>query len=157
MTEPNQEINPKDISYILDYPWKISQGEWRLTGESDKEDTLLYIMELLRLARKGGYSKLWKTTGNDPIAILGGFQVGERKYETFFIASQHMEAHALRLSFDMRQILREQAPHHKGCTCSLYSESEHPGQISWFRFLGFSYMPQGNIGNTRYFEYVSPP
>ncbi len=156
MTEPHHEIEPKYISYILDNPWKISQGEWRLTDEKDKEVTLLFIMERLRMTDSDGYSKLWKTESDEPIAILGGFKVGERKYETFFVASKHMEDHALRLSFDMRQILREQAPRHKGCTCGLYSESEHPSQISWFRFLGFNYMPQGNIGNTRYFEYVSP-
>lgn len=156
MIETHQEISFNDISYILDNPWKISQGEWRLAAKKDKEDTLLYIQERLQLARTDGYSRIWKNPENEPIAILGGFKAGERKYETFFIASKHMDEHALQLSFDMRQILREQSPNYKGCTCGLYSESEHPSQISWFRFLGFSYMPNGNIGNTRYFEYVSP-
>jgi hypothetical protein len=67
-----------------------------------------------------------------------------------------MEQHALKLSFDMRRILKEQALVHRGCTCGLYSEAAHPNQISWFRFLGFTYIPEGNRGTTRYFEYVAP-
>lgn len=150
------DIKQADISYIFNHPWNITVKEWQLEDSFRKEAMVSYITNQLELTRTAGYAHIWKTIDNEPVAILGGYKIEDKKYETFFIASIHMEQHALKLSFDMRKILKEQAPHYKGCSCGLYSESEHPNQISWFRFLGFKYVPEGNRGNTRYFEYVSP-
>lgn len=149
-------IKQADISYILNHPWTLSAQEWQLADNQRKEAMLSYIENQLERTRLDGYAHIWRTNWNEPIAILGGFKIEEKKYETFFIASTHMEQHAMKLSFDMRKILREQALLHKGCICGLYSEAIHPNQISWFRFLGFKYDPEGNRGTTRYFEYVSP-
>lgn len=156
MSELQNEISPTDISYILDNPWKKSIGEWRLATKSERKETLQFIKNRLRLTQTSGYSKIWKTLDNEPIAILGAFKVGDKRYETFLIASRHMEAHSLKLSFDMRIILRELSIRYKGCTCGQYAEAHRTDQISWFRFLGFKYMPEGNIGNNRYFEYKAP-
>ncbi|CAN0593079.1 unnamed protein product [Ectocarpus sp. 12 AP-2014] len=56
----------------------------------------------------------------------------------------------------MRQILRDLSIKYKGYALGQYAEAHRTDQLSWFRFLGFSYTPEGNIGNRRYFEYVSP-
>lgn len=156
MPELLNEIKPMDISYILDNPWKISKIEWGLGNKSARNNQLSNIIKRLELSENGGYSKVWKTPNNKPIAILGGYKVEDKKYETFFIASKYMDEYALKLSFDMRKILKDKSYQYKGCTCGLYSMSDHPKQLTWFRFLGFKYIPEGNIGNSRYFEYRSP-
>jgi hypothetical protein len=155
MIELQDKIGPEAIRYILDHPWSITENEWRLS-KGNKQESFRYIAEHLKLARDDGYATIWRTPDQEPIAILCGFRVGEREFETLFVGSIHMEDHALKLSFDMRQLLREQSLRYRGCTCRLYSTSSHPKQLSWFRFLGFKHLPQGDVGDTRYFEYVSP-
>ncbi len=156
MSELHNEISTMDIMYILDNPWKLTESEWNLQNKSLLNDTLSNILRRLKLSIEDGYSKLWKTPNNEPIAILGGYKIQDKKYETFFIASYHMEEYALKLSFEMRNILKEKASIYKGCTCRLYSTSDHPSQMTWFRFLGFKYFPEGDLGTTRYFEYKAP-
>lgn len=149
-------IQREDIAYILDNPWAISEKEWGF-GDPDMRDSMIAVV-LLRLekTRENGYSRIWKTQEGLPIALLGAYQTGDRRLETFFLASEHMQEHALKISFQMRRILRELEPVYAGYTCGLYSGSEHPNQVNWFRFLGFRYIPEGNRGRERYFEYVSP-
>ena len=156
MSEQYQEISTFDISYILENPWEKSKGEWLLADNDERQETLKFIQGRLQSTQTEGYSKIWKTTGNEPIAILGAFKAGDKRYETFLICSRHMEAHAMKLSFDMRKILKELSIKYAGCSCGQYAEAHRTDQISWFRFLGFKYKPEGNVGNTRYFEYVSP-
>jgi hypothetical protein len=156
MFETPLEIRQEDIAYILEHPWGISAKEWGLRDRQMRDSQLAYLKEHLALAKIDGYAKLWKTSTDEPIALLGGYKVADKKYETFFIASKHMQEHAMRLSFEMRKILKEKATQYKGCSCGLYSTSEHPSQISWFRFLGFKYLPEHNLGSTRYFEFVAP-
>lgn len=155
MSIQHDKITPNDISYILENPWEITDYEWRLNDVDNKNNMHAYIDDKLRRTIEGGYCNIWKTTNNEPIAILGAYKVTDKKLETFFVASKHMEEHALKLSFEMRQILKEQSYNYKGQILGLYSESEHSKQLTWFRFLGFKYKPDGNRGNTRYFEYVS--
>lgn len=156
MSNGHNEIGTNDVLYILDHPWKLTESEWNLQNKSLYKNTLSDILNRLKLSVDDGYSKLWKTSNNEPIAILGGYKIADKTYETFFIASRYMEEHALTLSFDMRSILREKASVYKGCTCRLYSTSDHPSQMTWFRFLGFKYIPEGDLGITRYFEYKAP-
>lgn len=66
------------------------------------------------------------------------------------------EEQALKVTFDMRKVLEEQSYNYKGCTLSVYSQSkETDKQMSWLRFIGLKYKPEGNVGNHRYFEYES--
>ncbi len=155
ISELHSEISPTDILYILENPWVKSKGEWLLANESERQETLHYINGLLQRGQNEGFSKLWKTADQKPIAILGAFKVEDKRYETFFICSRHMEAHALKLSFDMRKILKELSILYKGCALGQYAKPGRTDQRSWFRFLGFVYKPEGNRGNNRYFEYVS--
>ena len=150
------DIETNDVLYIADHPWTLTESEWSLKDKSRYDHTISDIFNRLQLTINDGYSKIWKTLKNEPIAILGCYRVDDKTFETFFIASHYMEAHALKLSFDMRTIIREKALGYHGCTCRLYSTSEHPSQITWFRFLGFKYIPERNLGMTRYFEYKSP-
>lgn len=150
------EIGTKDVLYILDNPWKLTESEWSLQNQSLFETTLSDILNRLNRSVNDAYAKIWRTSNDEPIAILGCYKIDHITYETFFIASHHMEEHALKLSFEMRNILRIQATGYKGCTCRLYSTSDHPSQITWFRFLGFKYKPEGDLGTTRYFEYKAP-
>lgn len=154
-SELHSEISPSDILYILENPWEKSKGEWLLDTESERQDTLQYINGLLQKGQEQGFSKLWKTDKLQPIALLGAFKVSEKRYETFFICSQHMEAHGLKLSFDMRKILKELSFLYKGCILGQYAKPGRTDQRSWFRFLGFVYKPEGDRGNTHYYEYVS--
>lgn len=156
MARQQQEIDAVDIMYILEDPWEKSKGEWLLANKNERAQTLKFIENRLLSTQNDGYSKIWKTSGNEPIAILGAYKVGDKRYETFFICSRHMEAYSLKLSFDMRKILKELSLKYKGCTCYQYAEAGRAEQISWFRFLGFVHKPEGDKGNTRYFEYVSP-
>lgn len=153
MPESPNEISTVDISYILDNSWGLTESEWSLHNKSSRNNTLSEIVRRLKLTAADGFSNIWRTPTNEPIAILGVHKVEDKKYETFFIASKHMDESALKLSFDMRKILKEKTSIYKGCSCGLYSTSDHPSQITWFRFLGFSYIPEGDLGNTRYFEY----
>lgn len=155
MLEPHDAIRPEDIWYILENPWEVSENEWGLKDASNKENTIPLIKDRLRFAAEDGYSKIWRTNENEAIAILGGYKVGNKKYETFFIASSHMSDYALKLSFEMRKILKDKSNSYKGCSCGIYSSSDHPSQITWFRFLGFEYKPEGDRGNSRYFEHKS--
>jgi hypothetical protein len=156
MPELQNEISPDDILYILEHPWKITESEWGLQDKAVLETKLPFILKYLKLSAEDGYSRIWKTPDEEPIALLAGYKVEDRKYETLFIASTHMEVYTLKLSFEMRKILKDKSASYKGCTLRIYSTSDHPQQITWFRFLGFKYMPEGNIGATRYFEYSSP-
>lgn len=149
------KIDSKDITYILENPWNITESEWEL-ADSNRETELSNILGYLELTVADGYSKIWKTADNKPIALLGGFKVADKKYETFFIASKHMDEHSLKISFDMRKILKEKSAQYKDCTLGIYSTSDHPHQITWFRFIGFKYVPEGNNGKARYFEYAAP-
>lgn len=156
MSKLPKEISADDIKYILVNPWNITESEWGLEDPDILDSKLAYISKYLKLTEEGGYFKVWRATDNTPIAILGMFKVADKAYETLFIASKHMEEHSLKLSFEMRKILKETSKAYIGCTLRIYSTSDHPHQITWFRFLGFKYLPDGNIGNTKYFEYSSP-
>ena len=155
ISELHIEISSNDILYILENPWEKSKGEWLLATDSERQETLQFIKDRLKLTQTEGFSKLWNTEDNEPIAILGAFKVDEKRYETFLICSRHMEAHAIKLSFDMRKILKELSILYKGCTLGQYAVAGNTDQISWFRFFGFEYKPEGNTGNTLYFEYIS--
>ena len=141
---------------LLENPWQISKDEWWLNSESDVARISSYIAKRLELSTEDGFSKIWRTQDKNPIGILGCYKVDEKMYEAFFFASEHMGEHGLKVTVEMRKILIEQASHHKGCKCVLYSASDHPRQIAWFRFLGFEYIPENNEGKARCFEYASP-
>lgn len=158
MSKVQDEITKEDLSYILKNPWKFTYDEWKLHNIYNEKTALEYLLEQVELTQKDGYSKTWKTHNNLPLAILGAFKVSDTKLDCFFIASKHMEEHrqSLKVSFEMRKILEEQSYTYKGCTLALYSESKQiESQTSWLRFLGFKYMPEGNLGGSRYFEYES--
>ena len=156
MSEFYNDIATQDITYILENPWQLTESEWRLQDPHLRASTFSDIIRRLKLCLETGYTKLWKTPNEEPIAILGGYKIADTTYETFFIASSHMEDYALKLSFDMRNLLAEKATIHKGGTCRLYSTSDHPSQMTWFRFLGFKHVPEKDVENTRYFEYKAP-
>ena len=158
MPKKQDKITSQNISYILDNPWKFTNYEWNLQDEDDKIRALASLIEKVELSGNGGYSKIWKTSNRLPLAILGAYKVGDKKLEGFFVASKHMdeENHALKITFEMRKLFKEQSYNHKGCTLGLYSESKNiQNQLSWLRLIGFTYKPDGNRGNTRYFEYIS--
>ncbi|NNC69965.1 MAG: hypothetical protein HKN90_03990 [Flavobacteriaceae bacterium] len=158
MPKLQNEITSQDISYILTNPWKFTNDEWRLHDELEKIRSLRFLLEKVELTCKGGYSKIWKTPNNLPLAVLGAYKVGDKKLEGFFVASKHMEEerHSLKITFEMRQLIKEQSYHYKGWTLGLYSESKNiQNQLSWLRLIGFTYKPDGNRGNNRYFEYIS--
>jgi len=154
--EQHSVISDSDIWYILENPWEKSKGEWLLGSDSERQRTLEFINNRLKSTRPDGFSKLWKTEDNEPIAILGAFKAGDKKYETFLICSRHMEEYSLKISFDMRKILKELSLKHKGCSLGQYAEAGNTDQVSWFRFLGFTYQPKGNRGNTPYYEFKAP-
>jgi hypothetical protein len=158
MSKLLDKITENDLSYILNNPWKFTHYEWKLHNVHNVKTALDYLLDQVELTRKDGYSKTWHTQNNLPIAILGAFKVSDTKLDCFFIASKHMEedSRSLKVSFEMRKILEEQSYTYRGCTLALYSESNQiESQTSWLRFLGFKYMPEGNLGGSRYFEYVS--
>jgi len=155
MSEQLNEISPNDIMYILENTWEKSKGEWLIATKSERQETLQFIENRLKSTQTDGFSKLWKTPDKEPIAILGAYLVDDKRYETFLICSRHMEAHAMKLSFDMRKILKELSFKYKGCTLGQYAVAGNTDQVSWFRFMGLAYKPEGNIGTTQYFEYVS--
>lgn len=155
MSELPDNITVNDIKFILNNIWEVSESEWEVEDENQRMDSLSFILKKLTATKDGGYCKIWKTKNEEPIAILGAFLVHEKLFESFFIASKHMSDHALKLSFEMRQILKDESYTHKGCTLRLLSGSTHPKQLTWFRFLGFKYIPEHNVGNDRYFEYKS--
>lgn len=155
MSKNCNAIDSKDVTYIIENPWEISEYEWSLQDKSSLERTHWYILTRLEIAKNGGFLRIWKTTEQQPIAILGCLKTGNHEFETFFIASNHMKDHTLKISFEMRDMLREQAVNFKGYTCYLYSISNHPNQINWFKFLGFTYKPEKDTGLRRYFEYVA--
>jgi len=156
MIAPQSEITQEDLWYILNNPWSITEAEWRLRDENSRKSMFSYIQELLELTVGEGYSKIWKDKNNAPIAILGGYQVSDKKYTTFFVCSHHYEEHAMKLSFEMRKTLREKSLFYKGCTLGIYSISQHPALFTWLRFLGFRHLPAGDKGEWRYFEFVAP-
>jgi len=156
MSERQQEISTADILYILENPWEKSKGEWLLATPEQRQETLQFIKGRILMTRAEGYCNVWKTPEQEPIALLGAFKVGAKRYETFLICSRHMEDHSLKLSFDMRKILKELSIRYKGCTCGQYANAHNKDQLSWFRFLGFNYKPEGNAGTKLYFEYVAP-
>lgn len=151
-------ITEEDLSYVLKNPWKFTHFEWRLHNVYNEESSLDHLIKQVELTQKGGYTKIWKTEDNLALAILGANIVGDKKLEGFFVASKHMEENknSLKVTFEMREVLLEQSYHYSGYTLGLYSESkEVDKQMSWLRFLGFNYVPDGNRGKTRYFEYIS--
>ncbi len=156
MSDQHQEISPADILYILENPWEKLQWEWKLADESERQETLAFIQERLKLAQEDGYSKIWKTPDDKPLAIVGGYKVDDRKYSTFFVSSKHMEKYGVEISFDMRKIARELAVKYKGCSISQYAQASDTDRISWYLFLGYKHKPEGDLGTNRYFEYASP-
>ncbi len=149
------EISASDILYVLNNPWYLTESEWGLQDKKSIENAYESVVNKLKLCDIDGFSKIWKTSEAQPIAILGFYVIGIKKYETFFIAGKLMDGLALKISFDLREVLKQEISNYKGCTCVIHSASDHPKQITWFKFLGFRYEPKGNIGNTRYFELKS--
>jgi hypothetical protein len=156
MPEKQATISTSDIRYILEHPWEKSKGEWLLASEEERRETLGFIQGRLKMTQSDGYARIWHTQHNEPIAILGAFKAGDKRYETFLICSRHMEEEGIKLSFDMRKIMQELSVRYRGYTCGQYARAENKAQISWFRFLGFKPKPEGNTGNELYFEYASP-
>ena len=156
MSGNHDEITPQDIMYILENPWEKLKWEWELDNESERQETLQIIKDRLKLTQQGGYSKIWKTPEGEPLAIVGGFKVGDKKYSTFFISSKHMETYGMQISFDMRKIAKELALQFKGCSISQYADTDDTDRISWYKFLGYKHKPERDIGNKLYFEYASP-
>jgi len=156
MSEHHDEISSADIMYILENPWEKLQWEWKLDNESERQETLEYIQDLLKMSQQGGYSKIWKTPDGKPLAIFGGYKVEDKKYATFFASSKHMEQYGMQISFDLRKIAKELVEQFKGCSTGQYAQVNDTDCISWYRFLGYIHNPEKDIGNQLYFEYVSP-
>ncbi len=155
MYQISSKISDENISFILHNPWDLTKSEWHLQDSFGYDNAFSQVKHRLELCKKDGFYRIWKSINDEPIAVLGFFNVGLKKYETFFIASKLMNDLALKISYDLRTILKEETFNYKESTCSIYSASEHPKQMKWFAFLGFTYRAEGNIGNSRYFEYVS--
>ncbi len=153
--ERHAEISNADIMFILENTWDKSRPEWLLADENERRQTLEFIRNRLRSTQNDGYSKIWRTEEGEPIGILGAYKIDILRYETFFICSKHMETHSLKLSFDMRNILKDLALQYKGFALGQYAESHRTDQSSWFRFLGFTYKPEGNVANRHYYEFAS--
>lgn len=156
MSESVEEIRPADISYILNHPWEVSRQEWGLESHEDKIDIRAYIEHHLDLSTKDGFFRIWRTPEGETIGMLGCYEVEDKIYEAFFFASKHMNTYGIKLTLELRRLLKDLSVNFQGCKCRLFSASDHPKQISWFRILGFEYMPNGNMGKARYFEYMVP-
>ncbi len=156
MPYSSEEILPSDILYVLENPWQISKDEWELQDNNDLERIFQYITKRLDLSKRDGFANIWRTNENNPIGILGCYRVEDKVYESFYFASKYMEEYAIMVTLDMRKILRKQASIYKDSKCILYSASNHPKQIAWFRLLGFKNVPEKNIDSARCFEFSSP-
>lgn len=153
-----EEITEEDLWYVLRNPWKFSTYEWKLYNVYNEETAFETLMEQFELSQQDGFSKIFRTPDNLPILILMAVKTSETTLHCYLVASKHMEENrqALNVTFKMRQILEEQSYNYKGCTLTVYSQSKEPDkQMSWLRFLGLKYMPEGNVGDHRYFEYQS--
>ena len=155
MMVPKSDITQEDLWFIIKKPWSISEAEWRLRDDNSRASMFIYIQELLELTKVDGYLQIWRTPALEPIAILGSYKVSDKKYTTFFICSHYYDANAMKVSFEMRKILREKSQMHKGCTIGIYSVSKHPHLFTWLKFLGFNYLPERNNGDARYFEFAT--
>lgn len=158
VSKVQDEITEENLWYVLKNPWKFSTYEWKLYNIHNERTAFETLMEQFELSRKDGFSKLFRTTDNLPLLILMAVKTSETTLHCYLIASRHMEENrqALNVTFKMRQILEEQCYVYKGCTLVVYSQSKEPDkQMSWLRFLGLRYKPEGNVGDAKYFEYES--
>lgn len=158
MSKLRDEITAEDLSYVLKNPWKFSIYEWKLYNVHNEKTAFDTLMEQFELSRKDGFSKIFRTPNNLPLLILMAVKVSDTKLDCYLVASKHMEENnqALKVTFEMRKVLEEQSYNYKGCTLVVYSQSrETDKQMSWLRFIGLKYKPEGNVGNSKYFEYES--
>lgn len=152
------EITEEDLWYVLKNPWKFSTYEWKLYNIYNEQTAFETLMEQFEESRKEGFSKIFRTPDNLPLLILMAVKTSNTTLHCYLVASKHMEENrqALKVTFEMRQILEEQSHNYKGCTLVVYSQSrETDKQMSWLRFIGLKYKPEGNVGNAKYFEYES--
>jgi hypothetical protein len=153
-----EEITEEDLWYVLKNPWKFSTYEWKLYNIHNEKTAFDTLMEQFELSQKDGFSKIFRTPENLPLLVLMAVKTSETTLHCYLVASKHMEENrqALNVTFKMRQILEEQSYNYKGCTMVVYSQSkETEKQMSWLRFLGLKYKPEGNVGDVKYFEYQS--
>ncbi|TCK69317.1 hypothetical protein DFQ05_0838 [Winogradskyella wandonensis] len=156
LSRVQDEITEKDLSYVLKNPWKFSTYEWKLYNIHNEKTAFETLIEQFELCRKDGFSKVFRTPDNFPLLILMAVKISETKLHCYLVASKHMEENnqALKVTFEMRKILEEQSRNYKGCTLVVYSQSrETEKQMSWLRFIGLKYKPEGNVGDSKYFEY----
>ena len=156
MIRTENKITREDLWFVLKNPWSISKVEWRLGDENNRNNMFDYLQELLHLAGKEGYTWIFKTEADEPISILGCYQMEANKYTTFLVSSIHYETYAMNLAFIKRDLLRKKTVEKRGISLGIYSVSEHPHLFTWLRFLGFKYHPEGDNGNRRYFEFAVP-
>ena len=153
-----EEITEEDLWYVLKNPWKFSTYEWKLYNIYNERTAFDTLMEQFEFSKKDGFSKIFRTPENLPLLVLMAVKTSDTTLHCYLVASKHMEENrqALNVTFKMRQILEEQSYNYKGCTMVVYSQSkETEKQMSWLRFLGLKYKPEGNIGDAKYFEYES--
>ena len=149
------DLQPTDIPYILAHPWQVTRQEWKLHLDGEVERVSRHLANRLARSTESGVARIWRTAEGEPIGILGCYPVKDRTYESVFIASEHMDRHAGRVTREMRRMLRDTARELPGCECVLYSASAHPKQIAWFRFLGFEHLPEKDAGGVRCFRYAA--
>jgi hypothetical protein len=152
----SDNMETADIYYMLDNPWKVSENEWGLRDSITYHEIACYIIDHLDLTQNDGFSRLWRTRSGEPIALLGFYKISTKLYESFFFASKHMDENGMKITRELYRTIKEKTANYHGCRCTLYSSSKHPKQIAWLEFLGYSYVPEGNIDNARYFEFAVP-
>ncbi|MBO3116952.1 hypothetical protein J4050_09345 [Winogradskyella sp. DF17] len=158
MPRVQDEITEEDLWYVLKNPWKFSTYEWKLYNVYNEETAYETLMEQYELSQQDGFSKVFRTPENLPLLVLMAVKISETALHCYLVASKHMEENrqALNVTFKMRNILHEQSYNYKGCKLVVYSQSrETDKQMSWLRFIGLKYIPEGNVGDAKYFEYES--
>lgn len=156
MITVSDDIRVGDLDFILRNPWEITQNEWGLEGNERIEYCRQYAAGQVKKAELDGFSRIWKTMEGEAVAILCFYKIDDKRYETMFIGSKHMDKHGLKVSIALKQTLQEKTKTYPGCTCGLYSGSTHPKQIKWFGFIGFAHKPsEDRGGGIRYFEFTA--
>ena len=125
-----RRIEAADIDYILDNLWENSQQEAVIFGVPEIEDLRQYLYS--KLDQRMAYT----ITDNQPIAVFGATDQGDRVFTTWFVATPQFIDYYASITRALKKIIQDQIVIEQALQVVTYSACLNEKVERWFSLLG---------------------